>query len=143
VAATIRITIRETHHAAHDHCRCGSGAIEEQGEPIVNLVCHCTCCKRRGGGPCGWTATFREAQVLRRRGEFTLYHSHGTAGRVVNSFCATCGTTLLTAEDHPGVIGCVGGCFIDDPLEEPGVSASDDQRCAWRRLPPGWQVRAS
>ena len=125
-------------------CRCGACAIDVQGEPITNLVCHCQSCKRRTGGPCGWTATFREDQVLGRRGEFNLYHSSGTAGRVVNSFYAACGTTLFfTPEDYPGFIGCAGGCFVDDPLGEPTLSASDDQRCAWLRLPNGWETRNS
>lgn len=125
-------------------CRCGACAIDTQGEPIANLVCHCKSCKRRTGAPCGWTATFRENQVLDRRGEFKIYHSNGGVGRVVNSFCAVCGTTLFfTPIDHPGVVGCAGGCFIDHPLGEPALSASDDQRCAWLHLPDDWEVRGS
>ncbi len=124
-------------------CRCGGCAIDVQGEPIMNLVCHCSSCKRRTGGPCGWTVTFRDDQVLDRRGEFTTYHSKGTAGRVVNSFCSICGTTLFFApQDYPGIIGCAGGCFVEDPLGDPVLSASDDQRCAWLSLPHGWQVRS-
>jgi hypothetical protein len=125
-------------------CRCGACAIAVEGEPTINLLCHCTSCKRRTGAPCGWTALFREAQVLDRRGEFRIYDSHGTAGRVANSFCAACGTTLyFVPTDLPGFIGCAGGCFVDDPLDEPTVSASDDLRCAWLQLPDSWDVRMS
>jgi hypothetical protein len=125
-------------------CRCGGCAIDVQGEPVSNLICHCKSCRRRSGGPCGWTATFAVDQVRGRRGEFKIYHSHGAVGRVANSFCATCGTTLFfTPEDHPGIIACAGGCFVDPPLAEPGLSASDDQRCAWLHLPPQWQRRGS
>jgi hypothetical protein len=125
-------------------CRCCGCTIEVQGEPMLNLICHCTSCKRRTGGPCGWTATFRETQIVSRRGEFRIYNSDGASGRVVNSFCATCGTTLLFAPvDFPGLIGCAGGCFADDPLDEPTVSASDDLRCAWLQLPQAWKVRTS
>jgi hypothetical protein len=125
-------------------CRCGGCAIDVCGDPIMNLICHCQSCKRRTGAPCGWTATFREAQVLGRRGDFKCYLSNGTAGRVENSFCAVCGTTLFFMPlDHPGVIGCAGGCFVEYPLGEPALSASDDQRCGWLQLPEGWQVRAS
>jgi hypothetical protein len=125
-------------------CRCGACAIDVQGEPIMNLVCHCKFCKRRTGGPCGWTATFRQEQVRGRRGEFKVYRSDGTAGQVANSFCAVCGTTLFfEPEDSPGFIGCAGGCFVDIALGEPALSASDDQRCAWLSLPEAWQVRIS
>lgn len=125
-------------------CRCGECVVEVQGEPLFNLVCHCSSCKRRTGGPCGWTATFRQDQILARLGAFKTYVSNGTAGQVANSFCSACGTTLLFAPaDFPDVIGCAGGCFAGDSLGEPTVSASDDLRCAWLRLPPGWEVRTS
>lgn len=125
-------------------CRCGACAIEVEGEPLLNLVCHCNSCKRRTGGPCGWTATFRADQLFSRRGAFTTYSSEGMAGRVANEFCAACGTTLLfTPAEYPGVIGCAGGCFTDDPLGEPTVSASDDLRCTWLHLPCGWETRPS
>lgn len=125
-------------------CRCGGCAIEIDGEPTVNLICHCTSCKRRTGGPCGWSAVFREDQVIGRRGDFRIYHSNGTAGPVASSFCANCGTTLFfLPAQFPGLIGCAGGCFVEIPLGEPSVSASDDQRCAWLRLPETWTVRKS
>jgi len=125
-------------------CRCGGCAIEVEGEPTVNLICHCASCRRRTGGPCGWTATFREDQVLGRRGDFRVYNSDGTAGRVANSFCSTCGTTLFfTPAEFPGLVGCAGGCFVDDPLGEPTISASDDLRRAWLRLPDTLQVGTS
>ena len=123
-------------------CRCGACRIEAEGEPLANLVCHCGSCRRRTGGPCGWTATFRAEQVRVISGDFSLYLSDGAAGPVTSSFCSACGTTLLFApEQAPGVIGCAGGCFVETPLGEPTLSASDDQRCAWLSLPNGWAVR--
>jgi hypothetical protein len=125
-------------------CRCRGCAVEVDGEPVVNLICHCSSCKRRTGGPCGWSAVFREDQVLGRRGEFSVYNSDGTVGRAANSFCSRCGTTLqATLPDRPGIVWCAGGCFVDDPLGEPTISASDDLRCAWLRLPPSWDVRTT
>ena len=124
-------------------CRCGACLIEVDGEPLANLICHCGSCRRRTGGPCGWTATFRAEQVQVLQGEFRLYRSEGAAGPVASSFCSACGTTLLFAPERaPGVIGCAGGCFVDIPLAEPTLSASDDQRCAWLRVPEGWTFRS-
>jgi hypothetical protein len=111
---------------------------------LFNLICHCTSCRRRTGGPCGWTAVFREEQFRVRDGAFTVYHSDGDVGPVANSFCAACGTTLFfVPANMPGMIGCAGGCFITVPLEEPTISASDDQRCSWLRLPEHWTIRTS
>ena len=125
-------------------CRCGGSAIEVEGDPVANLICHCGSCRRRTGGPCGWTAVFREEQVQSRRGEFTVYESNGTAGRTANAFCARCGTTLFfTPLDVPGVVGCAGGCFVDAPLPEPRASNSDDLRCAWLTLPDTWTIRTA
>src|SRR4051812_43003189 len=93
-------------------CRCRACTVEFDGQPVINQICHCTDCKRRTGGPCGWTAVFREAQLLARRGDFSVYNSSGTAGPTANSFCSQCGTTLLFIPSHfPGVVGCAGGCF--------------------------------
>lgn len=125
-------------------CRCGGSAIEVEGEPVANLVCHCASCRRRTGGPCGWTAVFRRDQVLGRRGDFIVYQSDGTAGPTASSFCARCGTTLFfVPAEAPGIIGCAGGCFVDAPLPEPTMSNSDDLRCAWLRLPDTWIVRTA
>ena len=125
-------------------CRCGGCAIEVEGEPVANLVCHCGSCRRRTGAAFGWTAVFRKDQVRGARGDFTVYESDGTAGRTANSFCARCGTTLMfTPLDAPGIVGCAGGCFVDSPLPEPTASNSDDLRCAWLRLPDGWIVRTA
>ncbi len=125
-------------------CRCRACAIVVEGEPVFNLICHCGDCRRRTGAPCGWSAVFREEQVLARRGDFSVYNSNGTAGPTANSFCSACGTTLLfIPAQSPGFVGCAGGCFVDPPLGEPALSASDDLRCAWMKLPETWAVRTS
>jgi hypothetical protein len=125
-------------------CRCGACAIEVEGEPVINQICHCASCRRRTGGPCGWTAVFLADQVLSRRGAFTQYRSEGDAGRVDNEFCSVCGTTLLlTPADLPGFVGCAGGCFVDPTLPEPTTSTNDDLRCPWLTLPKTWVVGGS
>jgi hypothetical protein len=37
-----------------------------------------------------------------------------------------------------GLTGVAGGCFIDVPLPEPSVTASNGERCAWLELPKHW-----
>jgi hypothetical protein len=37
--------------------------------------------------------------------------------------------------DHTGI---AGGCFVDDPLPAPNLSAQDKDRCVWLTLPERW-----
>lgn len=119
-------------------CCCGACALEVEGEPVLNALCHCDNCKRRTGSGFGWSAYFRDAQVVARRGELARYQVATTdADRF---FCAACGTTLYwtSATFMSGHTGIAGGCFTETPLPEPMLSARDPQRCAWLTLPASW-----
>lgn len=71
---------------------CLCGAVEVTAENKNNIdVCHCTTCRRWGGGPlfavhCGPGVTFEGNQKP------TVYQSSDWAER---GFCATCGTHLF------------------------------------------------
>jgi hypothetical protein len=120
-------------------CCCGDCAIEVAGEPTLNGICHCDSCKRRTGSAFGWSAYFTDAAVVATSGELRVYARDGDAG-YNRFFCARCGTTLYWKSfgflpDHTGI---AAGCFIDDPLPEPNLSAQDIDRCAWIELPVEW-----
>jgi len=120
-------------------CCCGDCSIEVSGEPALNGICHCTSCKKRTGSAFGWSAYFPDANVVARSGTLNGYAKDGDMG-YNRFFCAHCGTTLCWKSfgflaDHTGI---AGGCFADDPLPAPHLSASDNSRCAWLSLPDGW-----
>jgi len=120
-------------------CCCQACSITVEGEPALNAVCHCDSCKRRTGSAFGWSSYFPEAQVVGTSGAFEVYAKDGEAG-YRRHFCARCGTTLYWKSfgfmpDHTGV---AGGCFVDDPLPVPNLSAWDKGRCAWLTLPGDW-----
>jgi hypothetical protein len=120
-------------------CCCRDCAIAVEGEPALNGICHCDGCKRRTGSAFGWSAYFLDGKVVEKSGVLSVYVKDGATG-YNRFFCARCGTTLFWKSfgflaDHTGI---AGGCFTDDPLPEPGLSASDQGRCAWLGLPDAW-----
>ncbi len=120
-------------------CCCRDCAIEVEGEPSLNAICHCDSCKRRSGSAFGWSAYFPDAKVTAKSGSLNVYAKQGDMG-YERHFCARCGTTLFWKSfgfmaDHTGI---AGGCFVDAPLSEPNLSAWDKGRCAWLDLPQDW-----
>lgn len=120
-------------------CCCGDCSIAVEGEPALNAICNCASCKKRTGSAFGWSAYFPDDRVVAKTGELKVYSKRGEAG-YDRFFCARCGTTLYWKSfaflaDHVGV---AGGCFADDPIPAPMMSASDSGRCAWVTLPSEW-----
>jgi hypothetical protein len=120
-------------------CCCGACSIEVSGEPMLNALCHCSSCKKRTGSAFGWSVYFPDAQVVAKTGDLNVYAKSGDTGYERN-FCATCGTTLFWKSigllpDHTGI---AGGCFADDPLPPPNLSANESGRCVWVGLPEEW-----
>jgi len=120
-------------------CCCQACRIEVDGEPTLNAVCNCSSCKRRTGSAVGWSAYFRTEDIKSREGKFSAYPVKGSPA-TTRWFCATCGTTMIweSADFIPGQTGFAGGCFADNSLPEPNVSAYDDLRCPWVSLPVAW-----
>ena len=120
-------------------CCCGDCSISVEGEPVLNAICNCSSCKKRTGSAFGWSAYFPDDKVVAKSGELKVYSKRGEAG-YDRFFCARCGTTLYWKSfaflgDHTGV---AGGCFADDPIAAPMMSATDSNRCAWVTLPAEW-----
>jgi hypothetical protein len=120
-------------------CCCGACSITVEGEPALNGICHCSSCRKRTGSAFGWSAYFPDANVLAKTGAFGVYAKDGATG-YNRFFCTRCGTTLYWKSFGflPGQTGVAGGCFTDDPLPAPNLSASDSGRCAWFALPDDW-----
>ncbi len=121
-------------------CCCGGCAIEVEGEPEINAICHCRNCKKRTGSAFGWSAYFRDDHVLVRSGKPSVYRIAGESEQR-RWFCTACGSTLFWQSAYfPGLTGIAGGCFADAPLPEPSLTVSNDERCAWIGLPDAWQT---
>jgi len=123
-------------------CCCGDCTIAVAGEPTLNGICHCTSCKKRTGSAFGWSAYFPDDRIKARAGTTLVYAKEGPAG-YERFFCARCGTTLSWKSFGflPDQTGIAGGCFVDDPIPAPSLSAFETGRCAWVSLPEAW-IRA-
>ena len=123
-------------------CCCGECSITVEGEPTLNGICHCTSCRKRTGSAFGWSAYFPDDKVMAKGGALNLYAREGAKG-YDRYFCARCGTTLYWKSFGflPDQTGVAGGCFVDDALPQPNLSAQDNDRCAWLSIPQSW-IRA-
>ena len=106
---------------------------------MLNGICNCISCRRRTGSAFGWSAYFSDDKVVAKKGQLNTYAKSGDMG-YDRFFCANCGTTLYWKSFGfmPDCTGVAGGCFVDNPLLPPNLSAQDKDRCAWLGLPEDW-----
>lgn len=123
-------------------CCCGQASIQVDGDPKYHLVCHCDNCKQRTGSAFGISAYFADTQISSKRGATEIYEIDTPETRQERHFCKFCGTTLYWKiykfpgiPDPGAVTGIAGGCFVDNPLPAPILSANNDGKCAWLELP--------
>ncbi len=124
-------------------CACGSASICVSGDPVAHSVCHCNNCKKRTGSAFGISAYFPKQAVVVMEGQTSLYAFHNAARNEDQErhFCSRCGTTLyLYISTLPELICIAGGCFADDPLDEPNITASHSKKLEWVTLPDTWRV---
>lgn len=123
-------------------CCCGQSTIEVEGEPKIHLVCNCNDCKKRTGSAFGISAYFSDSQIKSRNENTDTYEINNDETEQQRYFCKSCGTTLYWKISRfpniPGIsemTGIAGGCFSENPLSEPALSASNENKCAWLDLP--------
>jgi hypothetical protein len=110
-------------------CSCGRLSATCSGEPRRIAVCHCLACKRKTGSAFGFSAWFRENDVL-IEGDATEFVRVGDdGGRIANSFCPNCGATVFWRIDTiPGVVAVSAGGFADLSFPPPSVSVYHESR---------------
>ena len=123
-------------------CCCEQAGIEVQGEPELNLVCHCDSCKRATGSAFGISVYFKDEQIVRTFGETSVYEKTNWLGDQKRYFCKICGTRLYwTLSEMAGLTGVAGGCFTDDPLPEPNLTVTQgDKMLPWLKMPEHWDT---
>lgn len=60
-------------------CCCGDTTIAAEGEQQLNAVCNCSSCKRRTGGPMGWSEYFSDSAVIAKTGATHIYTGNDPA----------------------------------------------------------------
>lgn len=123
-------------------CCCGQTTIMVDGDPHIHLVCHCDNCKTRTGSAFGVSAYFKETQIRNKGGITEIYAIDTVETKQERHFCGTCGTTLYWKiyrfpglSDPATLTGIASGCFVENPLPSPSLTANNSGKCAWLELP--------
>lgn len=110
-------------------CSCGRLSATCSGEPFRIAVCHCLACKRKTGSAFGFGAWFRENDVVLEGQAVEFVRVGDEGGRITNSFCPICGTTLSWKIDRaPGAVAISAGAFADLSFPSPSVSVYHESR---------------
>ena len=97
----------------HGGCLCGKVRYQTEGMPVRSGVCHCRYCQLRAGSAFGVLVYFPADRFSLTAGRCHEYSFISESNKTwVNSFCASCGTTVFSKlEVWPGDIGVAGGTF--------------------------------
>lgn len=95
-------------------CLCGAVRYSVSGEPVVQLYCYCTDC-RKVSGTDGYAAyVVHRDDLTLEQGEPVRYSVTAKSGRTnTRNFCGKCGSRLW-ADLDTGVASVAGGS-LDDP----------------------------
>src|SRR5882724_2566743 len=113
-------------------CYCGAIRYQVLGEPKDVALCHCIDCRLSSGAP--MTAWARSAgnQLTVTQGTPKPIN---TAGAVMRSFCADCGTGLFyrNAELLPGIVEIQSATLADPNALPPGTQIQMAERIGWMK----------
>jgi hypothetical protein len=87
-------------------CNCGAVRITTRGELLRVAICHCTVCRREGGGAFAVIPIWRDGDVT-IEGETASW----TATTDARHFCPVCGSTMFSVAPGSGEIEVRLGAF--------------------------------
>ncbi len=112
---------------ARGHCLCGKVSVEVAEQSLHIGACHCTMCRRWGGGPwlavdCGTAITFTGQEHI------NVYDSSMWAER---GFCGRCGTHLFYRQKESEQHIMSAGLFDDNEGWELSHQIFIDEKAHW------------
>lgn len=115
-------------------CLCGAVSWKAEGEPMIVGHCHCVDCRKSSGTGHGTHVAMME-QSVRVAGAMTAYARPADSGNIVTrSFCATCGSPILSTNSAmPGMI-FLRASSLDDP------DAVTPQMVVYKGRAPKWDL---
>ena len=119
-------------------CLCGAVRFSGEAEPVIQLKCHCTDCRRTAGAGHAAVIGVPEKSVS-FSGEIRSYRSLADSGRqITRGFCPTCGAGICNRpEAAPGLV-FVRASSLDDPDQfTPQMNAWTASAAAWDAVTPG------
>jgi len=92
-------------------CLCGSVTFTAEGNVIEADACHCSMCRRQGGGGPYFAVQFKDGVTLNKTDTLKWYQGSPYGER---GFCTNCGTSLAwRLQGHPDKIGVSLGALND------------------------------
>ncbi len=117
-------------------CCCGKLRLEIDGDPTINVVCHCADCQRWSGSAFGWSMYFEETSVHASGNKSEYLPGNGQK----RYFCPSCGSTLFWfSPDFAGLIGVAVGSLFGERRPTPMASYSENSVCDWVNIPTDWE----
>ncbi|CAN7421670.1 GFA family protein [Aminobacter sp. LjRoot7] len=114
-------------------CMCGAVRYAVEAEPLNERVCHCRSCQKAIGAAFNARLMFRAEQVAMSGPVKTALSSPG----VKRSFCAECGTTVLSGRESAGVLAVTSGSLDDPDLFAPTMHIWVSSKQPWLKLDDG------
>ena len=120
-------------------CACGACRYELRDTPMIVNACHCTDCRRSGGGPFTVNIWIEAENVVVTEGKpSTVMLPGGESGKPCEVwYCGDCGTSLWSRYHvSPGNCRWVRAGTLDDPAAvKPDVHIWTRSKLPWAELP--------
>ncbi len=115
-------------------CLCQGVAFEIDGSVIDLLYCHCSMCRKAHGSAFRARGKVRTSEFRWVRGEALVRYYDSSPGQH-RSFCAVCGSNLVTRfDDNPRVLGLALGVLDDDPVNRPICHVHVGSKAPWHEI---------
>ena len=116
-------------------CLGGAGNFTSVGNPIAQLLCFCSDCRRISGADAYAAYVFPRPALTLTTGTPTSYTVSAASGRVnKRNFCGTCGSRLW-ADLEMGLASVSGTALSDPEIFKPTMVHCESDAPTWARIP--------
>ena len=112
-------------------CLCGAIRYRAEGPPKRVTICHCSTCRRAGGGAFLTAAAFDPAKLVYTKGEPKGYAS---SAQLTRTFCPECGTPLGYRYTDGEAAGVWTGTLDDPEALKPMRHIWTSSQLSWLHL---------
>jgi len=98
-------------------CACGAVRYELAEEPIFQLMCHCSDCRKASGSAFAEVLFVAADRLSMVGSEPKFYSVKAESGRTMNrGFCETCGSPIMIRRPETPQLAFIQAGSLDDPM---------------------------